>query len=104
MWGRTSAPARAGAPSALSSQGAECALLLGGRSSAGRAPPLQGGRQEFESPRLHSKAFRRIIRSPRRRTSAGGQRRSETASTGSFEHAHAHVLIARELERVSGAP
>lgn len=27
-----------------------------GRSSAGRAPPLQGGRQEFESPRLHRAA------------------------------------------------
>jgi hypothetical protein len=24
-----------------------------GRSSVGRAPPLQGGGQEFESPRLH---------------------------------------------------
>lgn len=25
-----------------------------GRSSVGRAPPLHGGGQEFESPRLHS--------------------------------------------------
>ena len=44
-----------------------------GRSSAGRAPPLQGGSQEFESPRLHCAArcgeprpFGRTITSPRR--------------------------------------
>src|SRR3990172_4551383 len=29
------------------------AARTGGRSSVGRAPPLQGGGQEFEPPRLH---------------------------------------------------
>jgi hypothetical protein len=35
---------------------------------------------------------------------AGGRRRSKTASTDLFEPAHVHVMTARELERVSGAP
>ena len=42
-----------------------------GRSSAGRAPPLQGGSQEFESPRLHRPGRRRWTRRQRLRKLRG---------------------------------
>src|SRR5215204_295533 len=47
------------APRALKNTGAARKLILRskrGRSSVGRAPPLHGGGQGFDSPRLHSKS------------------------------------------------
>ena len=38
--------------------------LRRGRGSAGRASPLQGEGQEFESPRLHRQRSRRIMNNP----------------------------------------
>ena len=51
-----------------------------GRSSAGRAPPLQGGGQEFESPRLHRPARARPGDRSRVRTSDGDVREAHAAA------------------------
>ena len=51
-----------------------------GRSSVGRAPPLQGGGQGFESPRLHQN--RRAV-DPRQRARPRRSRRRERAKRGS---------------------
>lgn len=65
--------------------GRETAMAIGGRSLAGRAPPLHGGGPGFESPRLH----RRSCRTLKKETDlSGGSGCGETQEFGARRAHH----------------
>ena len=77
-----------------------------GRGSAGRASPLQGEGQEFESPRLHRRVQRRRMRIPPARGDVfhGEEARPRTTSFRINVHSSARTSLCRARARVNGEP